>query len=121
MSQHNLPKGYLGQHFAEKFLTQKGYRIISKNFRCRFGELDLIATYKNTLIFIEVKTRTSQEFGEPQEAVGFYKLRSIIKVGEYFKSLHPKLPEALQIDVVAVSLNAQQKPAKIEHFENVTG
>lgn len=116
----NSHKGKSGEDIAKHFLQKKGYQIVAHNFHSYFGEIDLIAVYKGVLIFVEVKTRTSDLFGRPEEAVGYRKLQAISKTGEYFKSLHPKLPSAMQIDVVAVTL-AKSNEVSIEHLKNVTG
>mgnify|MGYP001601457870 CR=1 FL=1 len=120
MSQR-LVKGHFGEQLASNYLARKGYQIISANFHSRYGEIDLVATYKNKLIFIEVKTRLNTKFGTPQEAVNYFKLKSLTKTAQYFKLLHPKLPESMQIDVVAIRLDENEKPVSIEHLENVTG
>lgn len=120
MLHNNLPKGKLGEDLAASFLTKKGYRIIARNFRTRTGELDIVAIYQGILIFVEVKTRVGNSFGRPEEAVTPWKIRSIIAAGNYFKLLHPELPESLQIDVVAIELDQQNQLQKITHLENVT-
>lgn len=117
----NQPKGKLGEDLAAHFLEKKGYRIIVRNFHARYGEIDLVATFQNTLIFVEVKTRWGMPYGTPVEAVTPWKLKSVVKTAEYFKLLHPKLPEALQIDVVAVQFDSSGKLLGIEHLPNVTG
>ncbi|MBI4058611.1 YraN family protein [Candidatus Gottesmanbacteria bacterium] len=117
----NLPKGRLGEVIAEKFLIHHGYRIITRNFKGRYGEIDIIATKKNTLIFIEVKTRWSNEYGSPEEAVTYWKLNSITRTAQYFKLTHPKLPESMQIDVVSVELGDENKLLRLHHLQNVTG
>lgn len=119
--QNNLPKGKLGERLAEKFLIKKGYRIVSRNFRTRNGEVDLIATYRYSLVFIEVKTRWGVQYGTPAEAVTPWKLRSLTRAAEYFKLLHPTLPDAMQIDVVAVELDVTSTLVRLEHLPNVTG
>lgn len=96
--------GELGEDFAEKLLIKAGYKIVEKNFRSRFGEIDLIAKDGDTLVFIEVKTRWSDKFGRPEEAVDTRKLRRIKLAGEYFSLKHPTLSKKLRIDVVAITL-----------------
>ena len=114
-----LPKGKLGERFAASFLIRRGYHIIARNFRARFGEIDLIATYQGTLIFIEVKTRWGTAYGTPEEAVTHWKLKHLTATAEYFKLLHPELPDRLSIDVVAVDLST--RVPRINHLKNVTG
>jgi len=94
--------GLVGESLAVKFLHQKGYKIIEKNFRSKFGEIDIVAQDGDTLVFIEVKTRWTREYGPPEEAVTPRKIRSIVKTGQYYKLLHPQQPEALRIDVVTI-------------------
>ena len=66
---NNKAVGGLGEDFAVYYLESCGYRIIERNFRCRLGEIDLIAQDGKTLVFVEVKTRRSRRYGSPQEAV----------------------------------------------------
>jgi len=115
-SKQNL--GGIGEKLAVNLLQKKGYRILEKNFRSKLGEIDIIALEEDTLVFVEVKTRWSKSFGLPEEAVTPRKIRSIIKTGQYYKLLHPELPEALRIDVVAVDL--VKNNGKVRLIKNVT-
>jgi putative endonuclease len=117
----NKHLGYIGETIATKYLYDKGYRIIERNYQKQYGELDIVALSNNTLIFVEVKTRIGDEFGLPEEAITPRKLREIEKTGLYYSSIHPKLPETLRIDVVAVELNSDESVKAIRHHENVTG
>lgn len=108
MPQNHTVRGKLGEQAALKLLTKAGYRIIDRNFRSKFGEIDLVAIDGDTLVFVEVKTRWSRKFGLPEEAVNYWKIRSIIKTGEYYKLLHPNTPELLRIDVVAVEVTGNR-------------
>ena len=121
MSKNNLPKGKLGEDLASNFLKEKAYRIIDRNFHSRTGEIDLIATNKGILVFVEVKTRWNASYGRPEESVTPWKIKSIISAAQYFKLLHPELPAALQIDVVAVELDGRNQSKTITHLQNVTG
>ena len=113
--------GNLGENLALKHLKSKGYRILTRNFRSKFGEIDIIAIHENDLVFIEVKTRWSQSFGPPEEAITPWKIRRMIKAGQYFQMLHPNLPESLRLDAVAIDLDAQGKLQRIEIIKNLTG
>ena len=121
MNHRNLNKGKLGETLAADYLSHKGYRIIFRNFKIRYGEIDLIATHKNCLIFIEVKTRLSSTYGTPEDAITSWKLKSLVRAIQYFKLLHPELPEALQIDMVAVELDYNEKLTRIQHYSNISG
>lgn len=113
--------GKLGENLAKKLLLNKGYKFIEQNFRSRFGEIDLIFQDEDTLVFVEVKTRYSDEYGIPEEAVTKYKIRSIARTGDYFKLLNPEYPESLRIDVVAIEINPSTLRLKaIRHLISVT-
>ena len=96
--------GRAGEDYAVTLLKNRGYQIITRNFRSRFGEIDIIPKDSETLVFVEVKTRLSRKFGEPEEAVTGQKLFKIQKVGEFFSLTHPTLPKKFRIDVVAINL-----------------
>ena len=96
-----------------KYLISQGLRIISRNFRCRQGEIDIIARDKEYLCFMEVKFRKNSEFGQPQEAVNISKQRKISKVSKYYlysKNLSFDTP--IRYDVIAVSVNEGIKSVK---------
>ena len=121
MKPNNKPKGNFGESVASNYLAKKGFYIITRNFHSRVGEIDIIATHKNTLVFIEVKTRSSEEFGSSLEAVTPWKIKAISTTAQYFKLLHPNLPESMQIDVVTVQIDQSGKVTEIKHLSNVTG
>jgi len=96
--------GKKGEEVALRFLKKKGYKIIEKNYVCKMGEMDIIAREKDTLVFVEVKTRTSMAFGPPQLAVNSTKQMQLSKVALYF--LKEKRLEDIKarFDVVAILL-----------------
>jgi len=114
------PTAVIGEDIAAKYLENKGYKIIERNFRKGYGEIDIIAIQGRTLIFIEVKTRTSEKYGTPAEAITYFKLKSLIKTAEFYKVLNPKLPEQMRIDAVLVTID-EMNNFNIEHIENITG
>lgn len=83
MAEHNKT-GIRGEQVARKFLEEKGYKILEINWRIKKLELDLIALHNNTLVFAEVKTRTSDFFGEPEEFVTDKKRKNIIRAANAF-------------------------------------
>jgi len=99
--------GNLAEDYATKLLESKGYNIKDRNFRSRFGEIDIVAVQGQTLVFVEVKARWSRKFGAPEEAVTRSKLHKIQKTGEYYSLLHPGMPKKLRIDVVAVEIEGR--------------
>jgi putative endonuclease len=96
--------GKKGEEIALRFLKKKGYRIIEKNYVCTMGEMDIIAKEKDTLAFIEVKTRTSTTFGPPQLAVNSKKQMQLSKVALYFLKEKRIEDVKARFDVVAILL-----------------
>lgn len=115
------PLAVLGENLACDYLLRKGYRILERNFRRGYGEIDIIAIYKNVLIFVEVKTRTSNNFGTPFEAITYSKLKTLTRTVEFYKLKNPKLPEELRIDAISVVLDKGYSLKNIEHLENISG
>lgn len=99
-------RGRSGEEVARVFLKQKGYRILEKNYRNRLGEIDLIAKDKDILCFIEVKTRYSDKFGLPEEAITPVKKRHIFKVALAYLKRHNLLDNNARFDVVSVIYSA---------------
>lgn len=114
------PTAKLGENIACEYLKKLGFRILERNYRKTYGEIDIIALDKDILAFIEVKTRTSNQFGSPLEAITPWKLRSLIKTAQYYKMTHHHLPESLRIDAVSVILNGQNVQ-RINLTRNISG
>ena len=118
------PTARYGEEKACLYLQRKGYSIIERNYRKTYGEIDIIAIDESLpekiLAFVEVKTRTSNAFGSPLEAITYWKLKSLIKAAQYYKMTHRNLPESLRIDAISVVLNGN-KVSKIELTKNISG
>ena len=93
--------GEKGEGLAEKFLRKKGYNILKRNFKTSIGEIDIIALDKECLVFIEVKSRKSLEYGQPFEAVNSHKRRKIAKVAMLYLKKLKEIPPC-RFDVVSV-------------------
>lgn len=108
----NSAKGKLGEAKATEYLKSKGYKILVQNFKTKIGEIDIIASKDNFVVFVEVKARKNSDFGLPREAVNYYKQRKIRMVAtQYLKSTN-KLNTPCRFDVVEILGD------KIEHIEN---
>ncbi len=96
-------RGSNAECLAAEYLAEKGMRIVVKNFRSRYGEIDLIGYHEGYLVFVEVKYRASCRMGSPQEAVGAAKQKRICAVADYYRYTHG-VPSAVPVryDVVAV-------------------
>lgn len=111
--------GRIGEAYAAQFLQQKGYEILRANARVgRLGEIDIVAREKNILVFVEVKTRHSELFGLPQEAVNFRKQKKLCQCAMlYLKQMNMK-NKAFRFDVVAVLLNKDDTVKRMEVIQN---
>jgi putative endonuclease len=106
----NKQKGSDGELIAYRYLRRQGYRIVSRNYRKRFGEVDLIGWDGETLAFIEVKARTNQVRGRPEEAVHTGKQRQICRVAREYRSRHRLHDINYRFDIVTVEgLAGQQR------------
>lgn len=114
------PTAVKGEELATNYLKKKGYKIVERNFRKGYGEIDIIAIKDNVLVFVEVKTKTSNYKGTPLEQIHYYKLQHLIKTAQFYKTLNPKYPEQMRIDAVSVLLTDANNP-QIEHVENISG
>ena len=108
----------LGEKIACDFLGKNGYQVVEKNYRCRDGEVDIIAKQQETLVFIEVRTKKSFLFGSPEESITQKKKERMIAVAEHYKQNHENLPPDWRIDVVAIQMNSSGKVNRIEIIEN---
>jgi putative endonuclease len=113
--------GILGEKLAKDYLKKRGYRIRESNYRCPEGEVDIIAEHGDYLVFVEVKTRRSLEFGSPEESITAEKRQRLRAVAAHYQQTHDKLPQLWRIDVVAIELDPKNKPSRIELFENAVG
>lgn len=117
---HKQLLGKKGEELAATYLEQHGYRIIDRNFKARYGEIDIIAIKDAILIFIEVKTRVGRMFGLPEESVTPKKLNEVVGTARYYKLLHPELPDAMRIDVIGIELDFDETLKYFNHIPNVT-
>ncbi len=111
--------GEWGENLAAQFLKKKGYLIVERNFRCKMGEVDIIALDGAKLVFVEVKTRTSQAFGLPCEAVNKTKIQHIKRTANYYMAIHSSSYKDARIDVIEI-LRSEGK-AYLRQTRNVTG
>ncbi len=110
--------GKLGEKLAQKFLKKRGYRIRETNFRCREGEIDIVAQQGDYLVFVEVRTKTSSDFGTPEESITRTKKEKLIAAALTYINTHQKLPPLWRIDVVALEVNDKGKATRINLVEN---
>ncbi len=117
MSRYKKSFGEKGEEIAVKYLKKLGYEIVARNYRFGHGEIDIIAKDKDTLVFIEVKTRENLNFGPPELAVTKRKQQQIKKISEAYLYEHNFSDTESRIDVIAILLERNGKP-KINHIIN---
>lgn len=105
--------GKKGEEIALRFLKKRGYRIIERNYVCKMGEMDIIAKEKDTLVFVEVKARTSTTFGPPQLAVNSSKQRQLSKVALNFLKEKQIEDMKARFDVVAILLGPKGEEVEL--------
>jgi len=110
--------GMLGENIACDFLGKNGYHIIEKNYRCPGGEIDIIARQEDTLVFVEVRTKTSRRFGTPEESITPTKMERLRTVAAHYGQNRSNLPASWRIDVVAIQMDSRGKVSRIEIIEN---
>jgi putative endonuclease len=113
--------GALGEKLAQDFLKKRGYRIVETNYRCRRGEIDIIARHKDCLVFIEVRTKSNLDFGTPEESISSTKKARMRTSAAFYLQSLPNFPESWRIDFVAVEIGENGKARRIEIFESAVG
>jgi len=113
--------GYLGEKIAAEFLCKKNYKILAQNFTIRGGELDIVAKQKNTLVFIEVKTRTSLTYGHGLESIDqLKKLRMQRTINRYLDKNCPNYECDYRIDLIEITLDKESgRYKRIIHIRDV--
>ncbi|MBT4917522.1 YraN family protein [Candidatus Peregrinibacteria bacterium] len=114
--------GILGEEISKRYLESKGHQIMETNFHSRFGEIDIISEKDSEIIFTEVKTRTSNKFGTPEESLTQKKLNRIKKTVFHFLNTSTNLHNFnWRIDLITVRLDLGKSSAHLKHFKNING
>lgn len=111
--------GRWGEEQAARYLKRKGYRVLCRNYTCRFGEIDIIASYRNYLVFVEVKTRKDASFAQAREFVGYGKQRRVLSAASVWMAGHETDMEP-RFDVIEIYGTSDMPYRKLEihHFED---
>lgn len=113
--------GNLGEKLAAEFLKKRGYHILQANYRCPEGEVDIVARWQDCLVFVEVRTKRSQKYGSPEESITLAKMDKLRRVAAHYRQTHSDSPASWRIDVVAIEIDRQNRPLRIEQIENAVG
>ena len=118
----NKIKGNYGENLACKYIKDKGYEILSRNFNCSYGEIDIIAEKDGYIVFVEVKTRAANSLYSPAEAVTASKQRKIITTAQhYLLQSQSKLQPRFDVFEVVTASKNDFRVIKSEHIENAFG
>lgn len=112
----NKELGRRGEEIAARYLQKKGYRVLTRNYYTRFGELDIICEEKRELVFVEVKTRTSVKYGSPEESITAKKKEHLRKAALMYIDSHNRSFRGMRFDVIAILLEKEDE--KINHIKN---
>ncbi len=107
--------GIIGEDIAKNYLLDNGYKILERNFRVKSGEIDIIAQLNQIIVFIEVKSRSSNRYGLPYEAVDYRKQQKIIKAAQNYINFKRLTNYQYRFDIIEVYLNINKK---INHIQN---
>ena len=114
MAQHN-ETGKQGETEAARFLQEKGYEIMARNFRYQHAEIDLVAKKGKMMVFVEVKTRTNLSFGNPEEFVSYAKAKLVMKAAEHYIFTH-NWQFDVRFDILAISIAGSEM--RVKHVED---
>lgn len=106
---HSTAKGTLAENIAKDKLISTGYKILETNYKCKLGEIDIIALHENQLVFIEVRSRKDSNFGMPQETVNFKKQQKLKKAALFYLKITNKLDSSCRFDVVSILYKTKVK------------
>lgn len=109
--------GSFGEEVVSKYLEQNNYQILERNYYCRQGEIDIIAKDKKEIVFIEVKTRTSNNFGSPSEAVNYIKLKHMYNSARYYLYKFDLLNMFVRFDVIEVFVKNEK--VRLNHIKQI--
>jgi putative endonuclease len=120
--------GHLGETLAANFLAELGYKILERNVRTPYGEIDLIAEQpsevdadtesRKTIVFVEVKTRTTYTYGFPETSITPRKIEHMVSAAEYYLQNHSDIELDWRIDVISIEYITTNQEPQIIHFQN---
>jgi putative endonuclease len=110
----NKTFGKIGEDMAERFLRRRGYKIISRNWRCALGEIDIVAQEKEFTVFVEIKARRSGSFGLGYFSVNWAKQLKLIKVAHVYMKRYGLTEQPCRVDIVSIDMADGQKAMNIE-------
>jgi putative endonuclease len=119
---HEMSKktlGAFGEEVAVRELEGKGYRILDRNWRVQEGEIDVIAEHEGEIVFVEVKTRTSDLYGGPEDSITKQKRNRIIRASLAYLLKTERLESDWRVDLIGIHCTPEKKLLRVEHYESV--
>lgn len=111
--------GHQGEEIAKKFLKQLGYQILQQNYTIRGGEIDIVALDGETVVFVEVKTRSSHDYGLPEESLSYFKLKALQRTAQLYMTMMGFDSRSYRFDLVTVDYTERNDKPEIKHLENI--
>lgn len=112
--------GNYGEDLACEYLKKQGYKILERNYRIRGGEIDIVCKDHDCLVFVEVKTRYSHEFGPPAESMTFWKIKALIKTAKFYVLKINWGDKEYRLDFMSIDFADNKDNPKIELIKNIT-
>ena len=110
--------GRWGEKRCERYLKRKGFRILTRNFWCKLGEIDLVMVDTDgSIVFVEVRTRANEDFAPAESSVTYAKKSKLLRAAQYFLATHNIADRPIRFDVVTIVLGCSGRP-EIRHYEN---
>jgi len=113
--------GQRGEDAACEFLVRQGMKVIDRNWRCGYGEADIIVLDGRTLVFCEVKTRTSKKYGKPEESITFKKRERYYNLISVYRSRTTTRHSSIRCDAIFITVDKERKNAKLHYVRDVYG
>ena len=114
--QTNLEIGKQGEKIAKEYLEKNGYKIIESNYKTRYSEIDLVCQKDNEMVFVEVRTKTNERFGSPEETINRDKINKLIRAANAYAA-RKNWPGPYQIEAVCIVLGPDNTIKRIEQYD----
>lgn len=118
MKKYNKLIGNHGEEIAKNFLINNGYKILDMNYRTKYGEIDIICSYDDILIFCEIKSRYTNSFGSPMESVTYYKQKQIIRLSKIYLLVNKLYNYNVRYDIIEIIFNNINASFTLNHVKD---
>lgn len=118
MSDQRIAIGKKGEQIALEYLQDRGYLILVKNFRCKIGEIDIIAKDREVVVFVEIRTVTSAQFGPAYNTVTYSKQQHVKRTALFYISVNNLVNTQFRFDVIGITLDRQTGDHHLDHIQN---